>query len=242
MRTLNDPICMAFARRADLQSVSRQGPSTPQHAMYTKRVPQLGRDVDAFAQCYREYLARHLGTAADGRIDPAPRIILDPELGVCALGVNADYATRAAEVYRRDIEVISRASAHGAYRAAPEREIARAELDYGGFEIALRARVARDQPLLGQVALVTAGAAQCDPALAARLAAQGAAVVMGNTSTPGTALDEIAATYGGLDLGYVAGADDTWRSAIAELLDHSPVGGRIVTVEAGAMPAIQSPA
>jgi NAD(P)-dependent dehydrogenase (short-subunit alcohol dehydrogenase family) len=103
----------------------------------------------------------------------------------------------------------------------------------------LRDRVSRDQPLLGQVALVTGGAAQCDPALATRLAAQGAAVAMGNASGPGTVLDEIAATYGGLDLGYVAGADDTWRSAIAELLQHSPVGGRIVTVEAPAMPPVQ---
>ena len=241
MRTLNDPFCMAFARRADLPSVSQQGPATPQHAMYTKRVPQLGRDVDAFAQRYREYLARHLGTAADGRIDPAPRIILDPELGVCALGVNAEYATRAAEVYRRDIEVISRASAHDHYRAAPEREIARAELDYGGFEIALRARVARDQPLLGQVALVTAGAAQCDPALATRLAAQGAVVVMGGASDPGIVLDEIAITFGGLDLAYVAGSENTWRNAIAKLLDHSPVGGHIVTVEAGPMPEMRGP-
>lgn len=233
MRTLNDPLCLAFARRADLQAVSQQGPATPQHAIYTKRVPQLGRDVDAFAQRYREYLERHLGGAASGRIDPAPRIILDPELGVCALGVNTDSATRAAEVYRRDIEVISRASAHSAYRAAPEGEIARAELDYGGFEIVLRARVARDQPLLGQIALVTAGAAQCDPTLAARLAAQGAAVMMAGAASPDTMLDEIAVTYGGLDQVYATGTDDRWRSAAAALLHHSPVGGRIVTVEAG---------
>ncbi len=238
MRTMNDPLCLAFARRADLPIVSRQGPATPQHAIYTKRVPLLGRDVDAFSREYRAYLQRHPETAGDGRIDAAPRIIIDPDLGVCALGVNADYAARAAEVYRRDIEVISRASAHDAYRAAPEHEIARAEAEYGGSESALRARAGRDKPLLGQVALVTAGAARCQPALAARLTDQGAEVAVAGTANPAAALDEIVLSYGGLDRLYSAGDDAMWRDAAAQLLGYSPIVGRIIRVDAGSIPAV----
>ncbi|MFN7085513.1 MAG: S-methyl-5-thioribose-1-phosphate isomerase [Burkholderiales bacterium] len=236
MRNMNDAISLAFARRPDLDRVSQQGPATPQHAIYTKRVPQLGRDVETFARHYGEYLGKNLGAAAQGRIDTAPRIVLDPELGICALGINADYAKRAAEVYRRDIEVISRASAHDAYRCAPEREIARAELEYGGFEAALRARAGSDKPLLGQIALVTTGAAHEDPALASRLATQGAAVVVADTSSAEAVLDQVCAEFGGLDLVYTTSAENVWREIAADLLRHSPVGGRIVTLGDKAVP------
>lgn len=140
MRSVRDPLCLAFARRDDLHTVSQQGPATPQHAVFTKRVPQIGRDVGGYAKRYRAYLARHLGNAAESKIDAAPRIVLDPEFGLCAFGINAKYAAIAADVYRHDIEIISRASAHGVYRSAPEDAIALAELEYGGFENRLRER------------------------------------------------------------------------------------------------------
>src|SRR6185436_11725809 len=67
-----DPLALAFARRDDLGSVSQEGPATPQHAFFTKRVPLIGRDVAGYASRYRAYLERHLGAAAAERIDCAP--------------------------------------------------------------------------------------------------------------------------------------------------------------------------
>lgn len=135
MHCMRDPLCLAFARRDDLHTVSQQGPATPQHALFTKRVPLIGRDVVSYARRYQAYLARHLGTAAESRIDAAPRIVLDAGFGLCAFGVNAGSAAIAAEVYRHDMKIISRASAHGVYRSAPEDAIALAELEYGGDEV-----------------------------------------------------------------------------------------------------------
>jgi len=135
------PETLAFAQRPDLATVSQQGPPTPQHAIFTKRVPLIDSDVSAYAVRYRTYLKRTLGTAAEGRIDPAPRIALDPRFGLCAFGVNAHYAAIAAEIYLHDIDIITRASTHGDYRAAGEHDIARAELEYGGFEQRVRARM-----------------------------------------------------------------------------------------------------
>ena len=126
-----DALSLAFARRDDLSTVSQQGPATPQHAFFTKRMPLIGRDVSGYARRYRAYLERHLGAAAADRIDCAPRIVLDPALGLCAFGDDAQAAAVAAEVYRHDIEIISRASAHGAYRSAPEAAVALAEMEYG---------------------------------------------------------------------------------------------------------------
>ena len=140
MHLLCTPETLAFVRRPDLAEIAQQGPPTPQHAVYTKRIPMICGDMAAFDRRYREYLQQMLGDMPH-RIDTAPRIVLDPAFGLCAFGVNTHYARIAAEIYRHDIAIISRASAHGRYRSAPAEDIARAELDYGGFE----QRVLRDR-------------------------------------------------------------------------------------------------
>lgn len=127
----------AFAQREDLDTLTRQGPPTPQHAIYTRRIPLLGRGVDAYVREYREYLRQHLGAAAAG-MDATPRIAISPDTGCVALGVTPQYAAIAAEVFLHDIAIMTRASAHGRYRAATAADMARAELEYGGFEQRLR--------------------------------------------------------------------------------------------------------
>ncbi|HTE13735.1 MAG TPA: hypothetical protein VK642_01530, partial [Burkholderiales bacterium] len=133
MHIASDAQCLAFAQRADLAEISQQGPATPQHAVYTKRVPMTGRDIETYAARYRDYLDTHLGEKASALIDAAPRIVLDPQLGLCAFGKTAREACIAAEMYRHDIAIISRASAHGRYRSAPPAAIAQAEFEYGGY-------------------------------------------------------------------------------------------------------------
>lgn len=240
MCTQRDPLPFTFTRRPDVQAISQQGPATPQHAVFTKRVPQLGRDVNAFAGRYRDYLRHTLGGEHDARLDCAPRIVLDSAFGMCALGVNAEYARVAAECYQHDIEVILRASAHDVYRAAPPPAIAQAELEYGGFEQKLRQRVVRDQPMLGQVALIAPAAHRIQPELAQHLLAQGAAVVVAGgpnartaTDSPAfyvtsdeieSALDETIAACGGIDRIYAEPADEPWTRAAAPLLALSPAG------------------
>lgn len=129
----HSPQAIAWARRKDLTELATQGPPTPQHAIHTRRQPLLDADVAAYTHAYRRYLEKQLGE--QGRmLDATPRIAIDPGFGVCAFGVNQRQAEIAAEIYRHGIAIMSRASAHGRYRAAPAPEIARAELDYGGFE------------------------------------------------------------------------------------------------------------
>lgn len=143
MKVVSTPETLAFARRPDLALISQQGPPTPQHAIFTKRVPLIDGDVSGFADRYQAYLDRTLGTAAAGRIDAAPRIVLDPRFGLCSLGVNEHYAGVAAEIYLHDIDIITRAGSHGDYRSASEQDIARAELAYGGFELRVLEQISR---------------------------------------------------------------------------------------------------
>ncbi|MBY0267155.1 MAG: class II aldolase/adducin family protein [Burkholderiales bacterium] len=127
------PLAMAWARRPDLAEVATQGPPTPQHAIYTKRLPLIGDDVEGYTSRYRLILERELGAEAR-LVDATPRIALDPGLGICILGVNPHYAAVAAEIYQHGMAIMTRAAAHGRYRAASLSDISLAELEYGGFE------------------------------------------------------------------------------------------------------------
>lgn len=133
MQVASDTLSMAFVRRPDLHEISQQGPATPQHAVYTRRVPMIGHDASEFAARYRAYLDTHLGHANSARMDAAPRILLDPDIGVCAFGASERAAQIALDMYQHDIVVITRASAHGRYRSAPPAAIAQAEFEYGGY-------------------------------------------------------------------------------------------------------------
>jgi rhamnose utilization protein RhaD (predicted bifunctional aldolase and dehydrogenase) len=60
-----DEQCLAFTQRADLAVISQQGPATPDHIIRTKRLPQIGRDVQPYVAAYKEYFAVH--TSHDDR-------------------------------------------------------------------------------------------------------------------------------------------------------------------------------
>ena len=171
MTISSDLMSLAYARRPDLESLSQRGPATPQHAVFTKRLPMLGHNVDSFAADYRGYLAENAPEQADRLPDTAPRIVLDPELGLIAAGITAFYADAAAEIYRHSIKIQSRAEALEAYVSLSPGEVLAAEIEYGGFEQTIR----KQYELAGQVILI-------DRALAnqtqiAELLAKGAAVI-----------------------------------------------------------------
>ena len=66
------------------RELSQIGCATPDHVIRTKRLPMIGRDLAAFRQAYVRYFEEHAPTAAAKltMLDPAPRVILDPELGL----------------------------------------------------------------------------------------------------------------------------------------------------------------
>jgi hypothetical protein len=182
----------------------------------------LGRDVAAFAAEYGAYLDTVPG--ARQHIDPAPRVALDPELGLCAAGVNAFYADAAAEVYRHTIEIVTRATALDTYRALPREEILAAELEYGGFEHKVRSD--KHQPLAGEVALVANAASPAGRACVTALLEKGAAVVglgdqvenlapapaflgiacdIADENAVTEALEQAVRRFGGVDIGVITG-------------------------------------
>ncbi|MGB5771991.1 MAG: bifunctional aldolase/short-chain dehydrogenase, partial [Crocosphaera sp.] len=168
---------LSFAQREDIATVSQQGPATPDHVIRTKRIPQLGKDVQGYIKDYETYFKTHLAQAKDSKtmLDPAPRVIIDPELGLCAIGKNAKAAAIVADIYNHTIDVIERATALGGYQALPPQDIF--DVEYWELEQAKLAKGGQPPVFTGEVALVTGAASGIGKACVESLLKRGAAVV-----------------------------------------------------------------
>ena len=166
-----------FVRRPDLDQVSQRGPLTPDHVIRTKPWPLLGRDVDAYVERYRRYFEEHRprATGTLRALDPAPRVILDPELGMACVGRTPGDARIVEDVYRHTMRVVTDATALGGYEPVSEADLF--DVEYWELEQAKLTRRAAPPPLAGEVALVTGAAGGIGRACAAALLAEGCAVV-----------------------------------------------------------------
>lgn len=177
MHTVREATTLNFARRNDIAEISQQGPATPDHVIRTKRVPLLGRDVDAFAAEYRRYFAEHAASASEPKtmLDPAPRVILDPEFGLCTVGRTAKDAHIVKEIYEHTIRIILRATRLGRYRALSSENLF--EVEYWDLEQAKLRKSNTPPPFTGEVAIVTGAASGIGKTCVASLLARDAAVV-----------------------------------------------------------------
>lgn len=168
---------LAFTRREDVTRIATRGPATPDHVIRTKRIPMIGRNIAAYVSEYKEYFHTHEPLARDRKtmLDPAPRVILDPELGVCTLGRSARDAAIVADIYAHTIEVILRAEALGGYQALPAKDIF--DVEYWDLEQAKLRQAGKPAVFAGEVALVTGAASGIGLACARALLARGAAVI-----------------------------------------------------------------
>ncbi|MBL8145329.1 MAG: SDR family oxidoreductase, partial [Anaerolineae bacterium] len=177
MAAHDDAQALGFARRGEVGQISQQGPATPDHVIRTRRLPLLGRDVQAYSEAYRAYFERGQAQieAPLTMLDPAPRVILDPELGLLTLGNTAKAAAIVEDIYRHTIDIILRAEALGGYEALPADDIF--EMEYWELEQAKLKQGAAAPLFTGEIALVTGAASGIGKACAEALLRQGAAVI-----------------------------------------------------------------
>ena len=215
LSTSCDAGALAFARASNVGDVSQRGPVTPDHILRTKRLPMLGRDVQAYADGYREYFSRHAAGAKEPKtmLDPAPRVILDNELGLCCIGRSAREAGIAHDLYSHTIDVISRAEALGGYRALSEEELF--EFEYWDLEQAKLRRAGQPPIFAGEIALVTGAASGIGRACVDALLKRGAAVV-------GLDVDPGVATAAGPRADYLGlPCDITSEGAVTDTLERA---------------------
>ena len=212
-----------FAARPDAGVISQQGPATPDHVIRTKRLPLVGRDLAAYRRDYEAYFNACADRAGPRPVmlDPAPRVVLDPEWGVVAAGRTARDASIAGDLYRHTIDIIMRSTALGGWRALPAGDIF--DCEYWDQEQAKLRRAGPEPLFMGEVALVTGAASGIGRACVDALLERGAAVVgldvnrsiVGMHGRPdflgiacdlteeagvASALEEAAGAFGGLDM------------------------------------------
>ena len=173
----SDDKSLSFANRADISTIAQQGPATPDHVIRTKRLPMLGRNVAGYVDKYKEYFQTYEPQAKERKtmLDAAPRVVLDNELGLCAVGKSAQEAGIVADIYEHTIDIILRATALGGYRALPAKDIF--DVEYWDLEQAKLRKGGKPLPFSGEVALVTGAASGIGKACVESLLARGAAVV-----------------------------------------------------------------
>lgn len=251
-----DDAVMRFTGRDDLASVATRGPVTPDHVIRTKRVPLVGRDIEEYANDYREYFQRNESRSHQpiSMLDAAPRIVLDPELGMLAVGAQAKDAQIAADIYHHTIDVISTCEDRlGGWVPLPPEHLF--DLEYWDLEQA-KLRAGGPPPMLaGQIAVVTGAASGIGMACAATLLAHGAAVIgldrsdgvahtfsgpawlgcavdITDTDAQSAAIDAGVERFGGVDIAVLAAGIFGRSTAVASLADDDWTAVMAVNLDA----------
>ena len=131
-------------------------------------MPLLGRDVATYATAYSGYVAEHQDRAPLPLtpLDPAPRVILDPELGLLAAGQSAAETGVILDIALHTAAIVERAERLEEWRALPPADVF--DVEYWDLEQAKLRAAGPPRPFAGEVALVTGAASGIGRACARR--------------------------------------------------------------------------
>jgi rhamnose utilization protein RhaD (predicted bifunctional aldolase and dehydrogenase)/NAD(P)-dependent dehydrogenase (short-subunit alcohol dehydrogenase family) len=179
----------AFVADPELDALSQRGCATPDHVIRTKRFPLVLRVppdstadelrvlVDQRVQDYRAEYAAYVQRQMTAKgivvkaLDPDPRVLLIPGIGLVTAGATPEAASIAADIYEHTIRVIRYAEAIGSYRALPEGDIF--DMEYWSLEQAKLGKT-KPKPLATRIVYITGAARGIGAATARAFAAQGA--------------------------------------------------------------------
>lgn len=200
-----------FLSRQKLAALAALGTSCPDHFLRTKvrplvlDLPPTAPPADVHTRlselhaAYREEYSAYYRRYADADTPPMrgadPAIVLVPGVGMFSYGRDKQTARVAGEFYLNAINVMRGAEAVSQY--APIEEAEKFRIEYWALEQAKLARMPAPRPLATRIALVTGAGSGIGKAIAERLAAEGACVVVADLN-PATAA-EVAAGIGGPD-------------------------------------------
>ncbi|WP_166804884.1 bifunctional aldolase/short-chain dehydrogenase [Cryobacterium sp. Sr8] len=191
------PEVLDFLSRAEHPRLAALGTSCPDHFLRTKVTPLL-LDLPAGASApdsiarlqelheqyraeYQAYYDRNAVSTGSTTAWPAirgadPLIVLIPGVGMFSYGANKQTARVAGEFFLNAINVMRGAEGLSTY--APIDEAEKFKIEYWALEEAKLQRMPAPKPLATRVALVTGAASGIGKAIATRLAAEGACVVI----------------------------------------------------------------
>ena len=177
MHLTNSLLGFNFCNKKDVKKIATKGPLTPDHVIRTKRIPIIGRDINKYNEEYASYFNKNEinSKARKKMLDPAPRVILDKEFGLCAVGKNMSEIGIISDIYEHTIESILRAEKLGGFEALPAKDIF--DLEYWDLE---QAKLLKNQNSLafeGEVVLITGASSGIGKACVESFLLRGSAVI-----------------------------------------------------------------
>jgi rhamnulose-1-phosphate aldolase/alcohol dehydrogenase len=220
-----------FCAREKLGPLAALGTSCPDHFLRTKVRPlvvdlpasapleavqaRLRELHEAYREDYAAYYRRYATADSPPMRGADPAIVLVPGVGMFSFGKDKQTARVAGEFYLNAINVMRGAEAVSSYAPIDEHEKFR--IEYWALEEAKLRRLPPPKPLAGRVALVTGAGSGIGKAVAERLAAEGACVVVADVDEAGGAA--VAAGIGGTDRAVAVRADVTDAGAVQAAVD-----------------------
>ena len=224
-------VVLDFLAAVEHPRLAALGTSCPDHFLRTKVKPlvldlpataSVDESIARLRELHEEYRTDYQGyyernAAADS---PAirgadPLIILVPGVGMFSYGKNKQTARVAGEFYVNAINVMRGAEGLSTY--APIDEAEKFKIEYWALEEAKLARMPKPKPLATRIALVTGAASGIGKAIAHRLAAEGACVVIADLDADKA--QAAAAELGGTDVAVGVAADVTDPAAVQAAVD-----------------------
>ena len=177
----DSPETLQFLAREDAAKLTQIGAATPDHLLYTKRFPlfvQPGEDLAAatraYVERYESWYRAHPSEFA--MLDPNPRIVLMPGVGMWTAGKDARAARIVRDIYRHTMQILAAAEAAGGYESLNDHDAFHAE--YWPLELYKLTLLPKEKELASKVAIVTGAASGIGRACAERFAEEGAHVVV----------------------------------------------------------------
>jgi rhamnose utilization protein RhaD (predicted bifunctional aldolase and dehydrogenase)/NAD(P)-dependent dehydrogenase (short-subunit alcohol dehydrogenase family) len=238
-----NPTILNYVNGADLARYSQVGVVTPDHTIRTKNWPlvvpapdahkldawktQVHEAVEAFVAHYHDYFARNNATSTPKKkeLDPLPRVILVPGVGMFGLGATAKDAAIAADIAENTIDVITDAEAIGEYKCISENDMF--EVEYWSLEQAKLGK--SNEKALSAKAMAAEGAEIAildrdhDMAVkAAKAVHKHALAIQCDVTDPASvraAFDKVVEAFGGVDI-VVSNAGAAWQGNIGSVEDE----------------------
>ncbi|APU68165.1 bifunctional aldolase/short-chain dehydrogenase [Christiangramia flava] len=201
---------LQFINSNDLERLAPMGTSCPDHFLRTKIQPlilnletsedisktenvlgKLRPDFEQYRKEYKDYYENCKHDNSPAMRDPNPVIIIYPGVGMFSFAKNKQTARVASEFYVNAINVMRGAEAITEYTSLPRQEAF--DIEYWLLEEAKLQRMPAEQPLSRRVALVTGAGGGIGKAIADKLVAEGANVVLTDINKDN--LKEAVATY-----------------------------------------------
>ncbi len=206
----DSPEVLDFIGLPGAAKASQLGPMTPDHIMHIKPKPlfiqspskdpvKLEQQLKAGLLLYKKKYLRYFNRYKDPKLtqlDPYPRILLIPGLGMVTTGKNWQAAKIVQDLYHHNLRVIQNASAISRFQAINEKEIHRFE--YWPLENYKLTLLPKEKEFSRQIVLVTGGASGIGRATAFAFAREGAQVFVTDLNAKGTdeTVEAICRKYG----------------------------------------------